>query len=164
MQDQHPGSYPKSAAKKVKNTELAPLGMRFLGFLIDWLILGALFFLIMYLSGSINFDELATREKSDVYEAVKNNTMSAVLIMMIQAYFLYTSGQTIGKKLLGMRIVTADNEKPSFIKLILLRYGLIGFISGIPLVMILDAIFIFVGTERRCLHDYLSGTKVVVDN
>jgi uncharacterized RDD family membrane protein YckC len=87
------------------------------------------------------------------------------VLLVIQVYLLVTRGQTIGKKLLGIKIVAYDTEAhPGFVKIILLRGFVNGVISAIPVVgglyALVDACFIF-REDRRCLHDHLAGTKVV---
>ena len=90
----------------------------------------------------------------------------AVLILLgIQIYLLTTRGQTIGKKLLGIKIVNFDDEtNPGFVKAVLLRgivNGLIGLIPVVGIVYsLVDICFIF-RDDRRCLHDLLASTKVV---
>lgn len=72
-------------------------------------------------------------------------------------------GQSIGKKLVGIQIVTNDEEElPGFQKGVLRR-------SWVPAVLnllsaslfgLVDMLWIF-GAEKRCLHDQMAGTKVV---
>jgi uncharacterized RDD family membrane protein YckC len=170
MQDESPNAYAKQQVLKVRDAELASLGVRFLGFIIDWGILIIVFAILAFLSGRISIADIAKPPPPDLHKVfdlqkfITENLMGALLWMFIQGYFLYTSGQTIGKKILGTRIVTMENEKPNFIKLMIMRCGLMGFIGGIPLAIIADAIFIFIGADRRCLHDHIAGTKVIVDS
>jgi len=90
----------------------------------------------------------------------------AVLILLgIQVFLLTTRGQTMGKKLLGIKIVNFDDEtNPGFVKAVLLRgivNGLIGLIPVVGIVYsLVDICFIF-RDDRRCLHDLLASTKVV---
>jgi uncharacterized RDD family membrane protein YckC len=86
-------------------------------------------------------------------------------LLAIQIYLLTTRGQTIGKKVMSVRIVKyADDSNPGFVHACLLRLIVPGLINGIPLVgsvfPIVDACFIF-GEERRCIHDLIAGTKVI---
>jgi uncharacterized RDD family membrane protein YckC len=86
-------------------------------------------------------------------------------LLAIQIYLLTTRGQTIGKKMMSVKIVKyADGSSPGFVHACLLRLIVPGFINGIPFVgslfPIVDACFIF-GDERRCIHDLIAGTKVV---
>lgn len=86
-------------------------------------------------------------------------------LLAIQIYLLTTRGQTIGKKMMSVKIVKyADGSNPGFVHACLLRLIVPGFINGIPIVgsifPLVDACFIF-GEERRCIHDLIAGTKVV---
>jgi uncharacterized RDD family membrane protein YckC len=72
------------------------------------------------------------------------------------------SGQSLAKKLLGMKIVKADGEPPGFVSGVLLRAflpGVLGAFFG-GLFAFADAVAIF-GEDRRCIHDHFAGTYVV---
>ena len=76
---------------------------------------------------------------------------------------LVNNGQTMGKKLLLIKIVDLEGNLPSR-KMLFKRYLLYLFIGQIPIVgWILDLVnvlFIF-DIDKRCLHDYFAGTHVV---
>lgn len=91
--------------------------------------------------------------------------MGLLALIIIQIWMLVTRGQTMGKRLLGIRIVRyKDNAKPDFVHSVLLRGIVPGVLGAIPyigsLFSIVNVCFIF-GEERRCLHDLIAGTKVV---
>jgi uncharacterized RDD family membrane protein YckC len=73
-------------------------------------------------------------------------------------------GQTIGKKIVGIRIVDLDNNVPALAKILGLRYLPTRAAALIPIMgsiySLVDALFIFF-PNRRCLHDLIAGTKVV---
>jgi uncharacterized RDD family membrane protein YckC len=89
-----------------------------------------------------------------------------------QAYLVATSGQSVANKLLKMRIERLDGSAPGFRHGVLIRSWVTAFIKGMlvglfamvpPLIaagFVADAVPIF-GSERRCLHDRLAGTRVV---
>ncbi len=87
-----------------------------------------------------------------------------VAFLLIHGYYLHKSGQTVGKKLLKIKIVSTDNKKVSLIKLFGLRYLPITLSSVVPIIgsflPTIDALFIF-RKDRRCVHDFIAGTKVV---
>lgn len=71
------------------------------------------------------------------------------------------TGQSIAKRMLGMRIVTTDGELPGFVGGVLLRLWLPMIINQFcGLFGIVDALVIF-GEPRRCVHDYMASTIVV---
>jgi uncharacterized RDD family membrane protein YckC len=88
-----------------------------------------------------------------------------LVAFIVQTWLLTTRGQSVGKRLLHIRIVRYhDGARPGFVHAVLLRSWLINVIGLIPTVgsvfPLFDVGFIF-GPERRCLHDLIAGTKVV---
>jgi uncharacterized RDD family membrane protein YckC len=76
-------------------------------------------------------------------------------------------GQTIGKHLLGIRVVRADTfDVPGWRRSILRSFGLspLGFIPyGGQASGIADDASFLLSNRRRAFHDYISGTIVVDD-
>ena len=93
-------------------------------------------------------------------------TLAALIALAaVQLWMVVTSGQTIGKRVLDLRIVTFQDEaNPGFVKVFLLRAVLPALIGAIPLIgapfALTDYCFIF-RPDRRCLHDLIAGTKVI---
>ena len=99
-----------------------------------------------------------------------------VLFTAMHGYLLATRGQTIGKWLVGTRIVRADNDEvPTLARTLGLRYGTLAIgptatfsvlvlnpvISYALIVVALMDIALIFRRDRRCLHDLIAGTKVV---
>lgn len=84
--------------------------------------------------------------------------------VIVQVVMLVKNGQTIGKKMLGIRIVKLDGSNPSFTNVIIMRGILPGLIGGIPMVgpafSLIDVLLIF-REDHRCVHDMIAGTIVV---
>jgi uncharacterized RDD family membrane protein YckC len=83
---------------------------------------------------------------------------------IVQIVLLVKHGQTVGKKLLGVRIVKLDGSNPGFVSVIIMRGILPGIIGGIPMVgpffSLINVLLIF-REDRRCIHDLMAGTIVV---
>jgi uncharacterized RDD family membrane protein YckC len=106
---------------------------------------------------------------------------------LLQVFWLTSRGQTLGKLILGIRIVRMDTGKSGgFVTNVLLRIvvfnlvvflaflastfligllGVTGFLAVVfiliaPLLLLGDVLFVFTA-ERRCLHDMMAGTQVV---
>ena len=93
------------------------------------------------------------------------SAFSFALFAAANSYLMTTAGQTIGKKILGIRVVDAATAQlPPLGRQLGLRYGTMWFISLVPLVGtvvgLVDVLMIFRG-DKRCIHDHLAGTKVV---
>ncbi len=87
----------------------------------------------------------------------------AAIAIPIQLALLTTDGQTIGKKALKVRIVREDtDENGGFATNVWMREIVNGVISITGVYLIIDPLFIFL-RNRRCVHDYIAGTKVVRD-
>jgi uncharacterized RDD family membrane protein YckC len=85
--------------------------------------------------------------------------------VLIHGYLLKKKGQTIGKMILGIRIVDSRGEVPDFFMLLAKRYLPISLAALIPgigsYVSLVDCLFIF-RSDRRCIHDLIAGTRVVM--
>ncbi|QPM81403.1 RDD family protein [Myxococcus xanthus DZ2] len=85
----------------------------------------------------------------------------ALLVLLVQASLIRGAGASLGKRLLGIRVVRRDGRPAEVWRIALLRnalpIALCGYCGWFSLV---DALFI-VGEDRRCLHDWLAGTRVV---
>ncbi|MFZ9745396.1 MAG: RDD family protein [Opitutaceae bacterium] len=120
--------------------------------------------------GEFNLEGLETTR---LMPALALFTALQLALLGIQIFLLTSRGQTLGKILLGVRVVRAgDGEKPGFLRAWLLRELPSGAIQGmLQLVPIVGFFlrFAFVTTnylmifreDRRCLHDFIAGTRVV---
>lgn len=97
--------------------------------------------------------------------AMAGGAVVAMLVLAVYQWILIaTTGQSLAKKWLGIRIVRLDGSELGFLYGVVLRSWVIEFIGALfSPVALVDALLIF-GDERRCLHDHLAGTKVVVAN
>jgi uncharacterized RDD family membrane protein YckC len=83
----------------------------------------------------------------------------------ITAWLVATNGQTIGKRLVGIKVVRTDGSPASFARIFLLR-NVVNFLPtllpyiGLLYQLLIDPIFIF-QDSRRCLHDMIADTTVV---
>ncbi|MEK7382734.1 MAG: RDD family protein [Elusimicrobiota bacterium] len=89
-----------------------------------------------------------------------------IVFLLTQFVMLWKKGQTLGKIVMGIRIVRVDTQaNGGFVTNVLLRTFLNSVITSIPILGPLyglaDALFIF-KEDRRCLHDRLAKTCVIV--
>jgi uncharacterized RDD family membrane protein YckC len=106
---------------------------------------------------------------------------SSALFFGIQGFLISRRGQSIGKMMLGMRIVRPDGRPAGLVRGFLLRTGLLVLLtwlvvtlSSMPslfsareqitllwvIVLAVDSLLIF-GASRRCAHDIVADTVVV---
>jgi uncharacterized RDD family membrane protein YckC len=84
------------------------------------------------------------------------------LLAAVQWTLLTRCGQTVGKKLMGIRIVRAtDESNPGFFRVVVLRSFLPLLLGvGCGLFGLIDMLWIL-NEDQRCIHDHFAGTKVV---
>jgi uncharacterized RDD family membrane protein YckC len=87
-----------------------------------------------------------------------------LVILVITCVLVARNGQTIGKRLIGIKVVRSNGEKASFWRIFLLRNVVNAIPSLIPFVGyvygLVDTLFIFT-ESRQCLHDKIADTVVV---
>ncbi len=172
MNDQQPNGFRPTSGNDVDNT--ASYGKRLLAVAVDLF----LFFLIF--SFLLRFWDLIPAPNPDMQvmeaEMMKkltdlSNTQRMVLafwpminFFVLHSFWLYQYGQTIGKKIMGIAIVTLDNRKPAFFPLITQRYfsqWLLGVVPMIGMMLRLADILLVFRSDKRCLHDLIAHTKVI---
>jgi uncharacterized RDD family membrane protein YckC len=110
------------------------------------------------------FQRIFAGQKMTIGEQLGFAIAGWFLFLILNGYLLFHKGQTIGKLVVKTKIVDLDGNVPSFGKLLLLRYFILGVVAQIPFIKmvvgLVDAVFIF-GKGRRCLHDHMASTRVV---
>ena len=87
--------------------------------------------------------------------------VSGVFGMIAQLVLLSSDGQTIGKRLLKIKVVRVDSGRNGgFVANVLLRAVVNGLLALTVVYFVVDVMFIFF-RNRLCLHDYSAGTRVV---
>lgn len=130
--------------------------------LIDGLIMMAIVVPIMYLTGA--FDDISKGIEPSFTYSMLMGLMGIIIFILINGNLLSKSGQTIGKRALGIKIVTLTGELPKIKDHLLKRYGVYFLQGQIPIIgqllSFINIVLIF-GSQKRCGHDLLAGTTVV---
>ena len=88
----------------------------------------------------------------------------AIGYVTYQFYWIWKNGQTLGKKLMKIKIVRVDGSRASFPRIVFVRAMVPAIVGSIPIVGTLfsltDALFIF-GEPKRCVHDHMADTIVI---
>lgn len=141
---------------------LAGRGRRLVATMIDMILVPALTALLIMITGVM---EHAEAYRNSMW--ILNVFLLAVLsYLILNGYWLFTRGQTVGKRLMKVAIVASTTgERAAFWKLVCLRapFFPLLFVSIIPtlaLLPIIDQAFVF-RKNRRCVHDLAAGTSVV---
>ena len=165
---------PSAPMDSIARDNTAAYHKRFLAFAIDvFLLLFGMMFMMRYLG--LEPANTADMQAAYLELAAKINALTdgnkmllafapQLIFFVFHGASLYQRGQTIGKRIMGIAIVTLDNQKPAFFPLIAQRYmsqWLIHMVPVIgPLLRLIDVLFIF-RADKRCLHDHIAKTKVI---
>ena len=164
---------PKSTVKDVDSDEAVELASR-------WARLGAV--ILDGLSGFIwftpayatNFAMIAQQSRGNPLAVWINiaktggwfylGLIGALVVLAIDLTLLSRNGQTIGKKLLGIKVVRVDRSPVSLFRVFFLRYVFNTFLTLIPLLgslySLVDSLMIF-SESRRTVHDRIADTIVI---
>lgn len=142
----------------------ASLWLRFFAQIIDgFLFFGALvasFMLMMALFGK-EIDKAHLVSARNFTPLIVLGSLPLIL-SIVQWVLISNDGQTIGKKLLMIRIVTMRGTLPGFVQGVILRNWLRTVLNAfIPFFGLLDPTCAILFESRRSLHDLISGTRVV---
>ncbi len=146
--------------------ELASRWARLFGALLDGLIVGIAFVPLLFLIGF--YDSFGDPNAAALPAATAFITPAVgyvIVYILFNGYLLHTSGQSIGKRILGTRIVSVQDGKilplSRVIFLRFLPFTLAGYVPLIgPFIALANNLAIF-SSSKRCLHDYVAGTKVI---
>jgi len=99
-----------------------------------------------------------------VEQQATGTAIAFLATLAVNGWLLHTSGQTVGKRIVGIQIVDASGQVPPFQRIVALRMLPFWLLNAVPLVgevaALANPLLIF-GPSRRCLHDYVAGTLVV---
>ncbi len=148
---------------KKKNGERVYAGffVRLTAFILDKIIVGLVLIVLrlafmVFLSGSVS-DILARK----VFFSV--SLSDAIIYLLTAAYFVlltYYTGGTVGKKMMKIRVVSAEDRQPTFFE-IAFREIIGRYLSAF--ILYIGYLIIGAGSQKEALHDHLADTRVVYD-
>lgn len=151
-----------SASESDMPNQLASRWKRLGGVMLDALIGMLLMLPIMFLFMGIGV--LSLDLANQVGQQLVMSLMGIGVFLLLNGYLLVKHGQTIGKRIVGTRIVDLQGELCPFTKMYCFRYLIPQLIIQVPFIgqlfALVNACFIF-GKAKRCLHDYMAGTQVI---
>ena len=151
--------------------ELASPRQRINAVIINGLIYLAVVMITVAISFSLGFDKK---------QLIVLPILCVLIVHIVQLILMSRDGQTIGKKIMGVKVIDADGETAGFVRFFLLReavYNIILTILGVPLGVALNSeqaaqipsiialliclVMLFVAIDRRTLQDKLANTYVI---
>jgi len=153
---------------------------RFLAVLIDcspalvFLVIGVVMALIMMPAAFAGHYDMLSAHLAAFGALFLLGFIASIAWVIWTIVLLYKYGQTVGKKVMGIRVVRMDGSRVTFARFFFVRGLAMGVITWVVslvglaihlhflgnLVSLVDALMIF-GAAHRCLHDYVADTQVV---
>jgi uncharacterized RDD family membrane protein YckC len=164
---------PKSAVKDVggeEAVELASRVARLAAVMLDGL-LGFIWFAPAYITNFATIVQQARGNPAMLWINLARTggwfylgLLGALIVLAIDLILLARNGQTIGKKLLGVKVVRVDGSPVSLFRVFFLRYVCNTLLTLIPLFgslySLVDSLMIF-SESRRTVHDRIADTVVI---
>jgi uncharacterized RDD family membrane protein YckC len=87
-----------------------------------------------------------------------------IALLVVNLMWLHKYGQTIGKRILKIKVLRADGSRCALSRIVFARWLPVTLLGQVPLIGpiagLVDALMIF-REDRRCLHDLIADTIVV---
>jgi len=110
------------------------------------------------------FAQVAATTREVLNASLDKSLPLLAVLLLVQVTLLVWRGQSVGKLLIGLRIVRLDGSAPGFVHAFVLRSCAPFLLEQVPLFglifWIVDTCFVF-RPDRRCIHDLIAGTVVV---
>jgi len=175
----NPFAPPKAAVADVPQSARPPLasrGLRFLAMILDGIIANIFVYVplavVLALTAGAAAAATAFTTPTQFWLTLITSWSAALLAgfagfavwAVITIALVSRNGQTIAKRLFGMKVVRSDGSKASLGRIFWLRNVVNTIIMLIPLIgflyFLVDALMIF-GEQRQCVHDKIADTIVV---
>jgi uncharacterized RDD family membrane protein YckC len=140
--------------------QLANRSTRFVAALVDGLVM-----MVLIIPLSFILVAVANVDLSGVVGQLLGAILGIAVYLAINGSLLASNGQTVGKRLMGIKIVRTNGEKATFDRIVGYRLAPVWIVSMIPLVggliALINVLMIFRGS-RKCLHDDIADTIVIL--
>ena len=165
MSTTNPYAPPKGAVRDMPEEalELASRLVRLLAAILDGIIAGVMVYVpaFVVLAATGGFGQTGGEVDPGVFMLpVALGVIGAIAWAWITTLLVARYGQTMGKRLLEIRVVRSDGSKASLGRIFWLRNVVNGLLGIIPLYSLIDHLLIF-GQRKQCIHDLIADTIVV---
>ena len=144
---------------------LAGRGARLGASILDGLVASLLIYvpMLIVIGPSAMIDEAGDLDYSSLFRGGAVGLIGLLVMIGITIYLVHKNGQTIGKRMVGIKVVRSDGSRATLGRILWARNVPFWVASVIPivnLVGIVDALLIF-RASHQCLHDQVADTIVV---
>ena len=146
----------------VEGIELASRGTRFLAAFVDGLIFSIPYFATIMAFGS--FDAGSVPDDTQLMLVGFVGVAGFVAVIVVNLVLLHRHGQTIAKRMFGIKVVRTDGTRCSVLRIVFARWLPVTLMTLVPflglIVWFVDPLMIF-REDHRCMHDHIADTIVV---
>lgn len=163
---QHSGGFFTSTSLAQTSSSWAGFWIRAMAFVLDLAILGFLYLILLFIGNAamgLGLKTIFLDSPSEELLGFMANLYAMLWLFLFHVYFIFFliyGGQTPGKMLFGVRVVTKGHQPLSWREAILRTMGYS--ISGL-LLLGLGFLVILFHPKKRALHDLIASTFVVRD-
>ena len=149
------------ASLQINQLHYANLGRRFVALVIDLLVLSLIFFPVTRVVKGVWI--MSSEDHLWGYGWLVTDPLCVIFLVTIVIYFVSLEsalGATIGKRLLGLRVVQVDGRNPGVMRATI--RNLLRAIDALPAFNILGIVLIASSPERARFGDRSAGTRVII--
>ncbi|HPR42519.1 MAG TPA: RDD family protein [Candidatus Methanofastidiosa archaeon] len=149
--------------ENIENMDIGSIAVRAVAFLIDQILIGIVVAVLLFLGvGSIIGINILSGGHMSSLSARGTISFSGLMMVLWILYFTYfegSSGQTIGKKLMNLKVIKTDGREMDYLSALV--RNVLRIVDSLPTLYILGILLILVTKERQRLGDMVAGTIVV---
>lgn len=146
------------------STQPAGRGERLFATIIDCIITIPLLFIVASLWFGGFEAAMTGMDSKDPVNAVVGMLLAMLVFFAVNGVLIYRNGQTVGKKVMGIKIVRSNGDRASFANIVFRRNFFMMVLTSIPFIGnaigLIDVLLIF-RQSRKCLHDEIADTIVI---
>ena len=166
MNTANPYAPPQATVQDVADSGATPAGRgtRLVGVILDSIIFTAMVYIPMVIGMRFNGPLLLANGHFNPMALYGAGSLLGLIGLIAWCWltilFVSRNGQSIAKKMLGIKVVRSDGSPASLGRIFLLRNVVNTVLAFVPFYGLVDALLIF-GDARQCVHDKIADTIVI---
>jgi uncharacterized RDD family membrane protein YckC len=166
MNTTNPYAPPQATVQDVTDSTATPAGRgtRLVAVILDGLIVAAMVYIPLIIGIAMNGRPMVLNGHFNpmVISGIGSwlPTIGFIAWCWLTILFVSRNGQSIGKKMLGIKVVRSDGSRASLGRIFLLRNVVNTLLALVPFYGLVDILLIF-GDAQQCVHDKIADTIVI---
>jgi uncharacterized RDD family membrane protein YckC len=166
MNTANPYAPPQATVKDVADPAATPAGRgtRLVAVILDGIVFSAMVYIPFIIGISFNGHLVLPNGHFNPMALYGGGTWAPLIGLIAWCWltilFVSRNGQTIGKKMLGIKVVRSDGSRASLGRIFWLRNVVNTVLAFVPFYGLVDILLIF-GEAQQCIHDKIADTIVI---